>query len=489
MTNPNTPVATAVEFDNAGTWTFYNGWNGLALVVQAYIGGSSFKLNDDTLGLIGSAIIGPTPDGWVDVACDLEQMEIHRGATESSLLAPAQPGTCELILDNVAGKYNPGVSLGNVLNLGTTVRVMARNTDIIPFFEANTSEDPNDYMYRWFTGQVDQWDLSGWASGKPTATFTCVDDMALLAQYQGAPTSPFGAGQTTEGRINYILSETGWATRDAGASGGIHTTVAWFGSGDNPTHQDTTQDDTAWSLIEKAAQGASRLVFVNGDGRVTSAPLSPASYDDWTQQAWGCGEGTDLPIVDGTFAQNKDSLINAIDAQREGGALVTIVNQSSVDQYGAHRASVTDLTLEDDNDVTGFAAFVIAAESEPTWRIDSVRVLPLSWPSSEGGAFVVDRDEYVSEVYDSTTQVAAWDVVSSEITWLSGFGRRHVVTLELPHDAGELVDTVAIRGCRIVLDPTVCDIRFVTASVARWVNILTLNDDTLGRLTRGNVLR
>lgn len=493
--NPNEPQHVTVSFDDWGDWTFLVGWNGLALAVQAQVGGPSFgsspfTLDDDEFGILGGrGRLDPVPVGWSDLTCDIVSLDLQRGASEdNNILSRYEAGTCSLTLNNLDGKYNPDGAFGKTIDLSTTIRVMGRNADIVPFFLANTDVNPSDYLYRWFTGRIDVWDVVGFTD-TPQAKIEAVDDTAVLAAYNGLEQLAGGAGDTTQARINRILTNAAWHTQDSEAEGGAQTTVAWFGSSTGATHAATTLAQPAWQEILLTADSALYAVFFNGDNRITAAPLNPNEYDDWTQQAWGCGNDDDVPIADATINYSKDQLHNIADGARAGGSQVTVINESSVTQYGSFRYGRSDLNLDNDTDVADWAGFVVASGSELSWRVDSFRVLPFTWPPySESAGLMVNSDSYVAGVYDSTTSVAAWDVICSEITWLNGFGRRHTVTVDLPFGQGSVMDTVAIRGCKISLDVDMVDLTFITSSIRPFLDVFTLDDEILGVLDAANVL-
>lgn len=490
--NPNAPAEVAIDFDDWGTWTFLEGWNGLALAVQANTGGSAFRLDDDVLGILDVGVLGPTPDGWSDLACDVLAMEVQRGASsDDSVLSRYEAGTCVLTLHNHDGKYNPGNALGGLMDLGTTIRVLARKASILDTFQGDTSLNPNDFLYRWFTGRIDTWELGGISAEDPVTILTCVDDVALLQGFDAPEQSPAGAGDTTQGRLNRILAFAGWSTVDAEAGGGIQTTIEWFGSGDNPTHQATTLAQPAWQQMVLAADSANRSVFVNGDGRFVSAPFNPNSYDDWSVARWGCDgdAGTLVPIVDGVPAFDKSQLRNIIDGAKVGGSEATFANSESVARYGSFRWGRDDLTLQNDADVLAWIGFVLNAVGDVIPRIQEFRVIPTFWPAFDGTTdLTAPIDNYVAGVFSSTVATPAWDILNREITWLNGWGRRHEVTIPVPQQDITISDTVAIRGVRIQLDSDICEVRFVCSSIALFLDVLTLDDDTLGLLDRGNRL-
>lgn len=488
---PNTPelVEHVSTFD--GTWRFLVGWNGLLFAVQAQTGGDAFTLNDPVLGIIGSdlARLGPIGNGWVDLAPDMLRLSGHRGASaDQGASGRYDAGEFELVLRNTDGKYDAGTSLSGTFDIGTTVRILARAADVLADLEADPDLDPNDYLYRWFTGRVDSWNDGGLLDDDPVAVITVVDDTAQLNGYKAPAVTPIGAGDTVRQRVDRILALASWTTTDDQVPGGLQTTVGWFGSADNPTLQADDMADSAWAMIQDVVDSASRAVFFSGEGRVTSAPMNPNSYTTWDQVAWSAdGAAGAVPFVDGVLAHDRSLLVNIVDGQRTGGTLQTVTNAESVTRFGPIRAGRTDLPLQNDADAGAWAGFRVAALADPVPRIEELHVQPILWPEYDGADHEATVVPYTAGVAGTPFDRPLWDVVSDEVAWLHGFGRRHVVTLPRA-SGGVLVSTVAIRGVTITMDDVSCEVVFHTSSIDIWLDVFTLNDPVQGLLSRGHRL-
>jgi hypothetical protein len=384
--NPNAAEPLTWDTDDNGTWTAYCGWNGLGLVFLAETAGSALVLDSATDGLLNTAVVGPSGDGWVDIGCDLLSFQFRRGASDDSgILTRYEAGQAEMVFDNTSLNFEPDAPAWDI-DLGTTIVVLGRERDTIETIAQDPGENPWDWLFGVFKGTIDDWRTHGYESEQRVAEWSLVDDVARLQSVNGLEQSSQGAGDTTEERINRILANAEWSSQTGSFSGVERSTVVFPQAGvANPTHQATTLAQPAWEMILRAADAGQRSVFFSGTGRIVATPVVPTLALQWERWIWGCEEFGLMPLVAVDWEYSKRQLVNTVDAAKAGGSQITVQDETSANpnRHGVYRTGRNDLTLEDDADVQVWAGTIVQWSSEPTPRVTRMRVVPSVWTDDD----------------------------------------------------------------------------------------------------------
>lgn len=161
----------------------------------------------------GEDLLAWDVDGWVNVVCDVQEMQVSRGATRlQGALTRTEAGTARVTLSDTDRRFDPTVN-ADAIRPGTPVRLRA-------WAGAESDIDPWEAVL--FTGRIgaDSLLVEYQETGPPAVTFTAVDAVGPLAQYRstGHPDPGTGAGDTLLQRVERVVEETGAGTAVAADS-------------------------------------------------------------------------------------------------------------------------------------------------------------------------------------------------------------------------------------------------------------------------------
>jgi hypothetical protein len=334
-------------------------------------------LNAGNVWSHGGSMPSPAPPAgtlWVNVACDILNLNIHTGTDEVMPFANvAEAGTCEFTLRDNLRKYDPmnpdspymygGLSR---LSQGTAIRVFVE-TLATPSTVTQTNL---------FVGTVDTW-AEDWENNPANrvAHVVASDVTKELQNLDWGEQPPVGDGENLTNRLNRILNYYGY-TGPKQLDGGAMK------------YQATTLAQSAWELLGRTVTDDNGYLLVNGNGAVQQTYEGRWLIRNPTlTMTVGCGVSVTgaydivLDVEVGT-----SEIQNSVTAGRTGGTLTTYRNATSVAQYGERGAPKrTDLTLYDDTNVGTYANSILGTRAFPTGRITSVtlrpQLEPACWPS------------------------------------------------------------------------------------------------------------
>lgn len=348
-------------------------WGGYTkLFVRAAIGsGNSFHMGDhdfdrlDAGNVMGGGEPGPGGTLWVDLACDVLTLEIAAGAsTSQGIFSKPDAATLTAVIADPDGIYDPlhpgpGFMFGGFSRLtpGTPIEVFAEVVD------ATDGSVSTHYL---FTGTADSWaqDWTPHAWDRQT-TLVATDYTKNFVRMDRPEVAPVGAGDTTEDRIDRIVTYFGWDGTVISPGTGIATLQA------------TTLAQSAWELVNRTLDDELGYVHFTPEGALrwldrtvwTTVP-DPAVH-------LGCDldPGHDI-LIDASPSALDRQMRNAVFAARTGGTTQTAVAQSSIDRYGQYDYTRTDLGLNDDTQAGAWATFVLQLYAYPQVTLDDVTMRP-----------------------------------------------------------------------------------------------------------------
>jgi hypothetical protein len=292
-----------------------------------------------------------------------------------------------------------------------------------------------------YTGFAEQWDLDWNGPNWAEVTVPCSDGFSILSQTERAAVALVGTGDDTGARINRILDSAGWPTEDRIIATGDATLTG------------TTLEGPALEEMQQAADSEIGELYIDGAGNVVfrnrnaifSDPRSTTS-----QATFGDDEdGGELGYAHNglRFSTDRETMYNRVIAQREGGMLAQADDGDSQGAYRIKSWSKTDLVLEDDVQVTNYAAFILNLAKLPENRFTEITILPLADPDNlfpevlgreigdritiirrpPGGGDPIERDVFIRGIKHEIT-VSNWVT-----TWtLQSATRYSVLTLDHP---------------------------------------------------------
>jgi hypothetical protein len=172
---------------------------------------------------------------------------------------------------------------------------------------------------------------------------------------------PIGAGDTAGGRITRVLDRVAWTgPRNVPATG--------------PPMAPTGFTDPPGVEMQNAADAGRFQFWIGADGSVNAATyLMDATPVPPAEVVWACTTGA--IAVDATFAVDTLQLRNVVDATAVNGIVQRVLEQGSIQRYGAHAASYA-LGWRDQPDALAWAQWVLSRLAAPVLRVDRLDAIP-----------------------------------------------------------------------------------------------------------------
>lgn len=328
----------------------------------------------DSLDLLGWGM-----DGWLNVVCDVQTVELTRAATRlQGPLTRAEAGVATIVLEDIDRRFDP-VANGDAIHPGTQVRVRA-------WAGAESDIDPWEAVL--FSGRIgaDGLAVEYRQSDPPIVTVTAVDVIGWLALFSaiGHPDPGTGAGDTLRVRTQRVLDESGVDATIAADSDAVFTaTLA-------PSPLAAGWDDVtaaADAELGRVWVTAADELMLRGRGSELSGPVRGTLSDVHGESVSGAPHCCYRdPVV--RFAP--DSLVNRAVAARRvpspadnstppASAIVQVDDLYSQARWTAGAPfSYEDRSLELNTDVQlqPWAEALLLAASSPELRVDSVSPAP-----------------------------------------------------------------------------------------------------------------
>lgn len=358
-------------------------------------------------GKFDSATWGPD-DIWTDVTQWVRAVDIDRAFGRD--VRAWEAGTARIVLDDRDGRFNPN-------NPASPYRV-AGVSSIRPWRPVRVRAEYGSLTYPLWRGYVKPWTerysaVSGPGTGDAEVTLSCVDEFGSLARFNGLEQAPGGAGELSGQRMHRILNNAGHAGARDIAPG-------------NVTMQATNLSANCVTELKLVADSEGGSVYVGPDGAVIfqhQYALIENTRSNAVQVTWGDGGSDELPYTDAIPTYDADRIVNLASMARAGGTAQVYADEASRSLYGSSNPYPrTDLVCETDAQAYNLAVFEVLQYSQPTQRISSIDVTPLSpdptisaslWPAVLGtqmrdlhrvirrppGSFTITQDCHVSGVH------------------------------------------------------------------------------------------
>jgi hypothetical protein len=262
---------------------------------------------------------------------------------------------------------------------------LAAVSGLVPMVPVRVRAQWAGVTYPLFSGFADSWvpeDGRNYGGRYAEAQLSATDGQAALAAITLPATGAAGAGEASGARVSRVLDSAGWYT----GTGQRHVAA-----GDS-TLQSTTYGDTAWNLMQAAADaeigdlyidGSGALVFRNRHAILTEARSSTpqAVFGD----SIGTVEtaGTEQAYYQVTRARDLATMANDVQATRVGGSLQHVQDAASIATYLFPRSYArSDLILQDDVSALAWAQWVLYVAASDEDRFDQLVLYPLRDPAS-----------------------------------------------------------------------------------------------------------
>ena len=289
--------------------------------------------------------------GWVNVTPWLRGLSVERGRRGTNDRFDA--GTAQVEFDNRDARFSTYSAIYGAtrpVKVGNRLRVLVRSGSL---------------QRAIFTGWVDSWDERGdTAADLDAMTATCFDGWERLARAGHAVLStPVGAGESGDARVNRILDAAGWFGGRAIQPAAV-------------TMQGTTFAGGLLDELHDVALSESGELFVDGTGtvRFLSKATVVAGRPPVATLSNDCRSG--LPFVSIDMRSSTDGVINTAYIAAKDTATQAAVNDPSVTRYGQRVFSATDLLHETTDQSAAAAAHIVAVSANADFAVTAVDVYP-----------------------------------------------------------------------------------------------------------------
>jgi hypothetical protein len=337
----------------------------------------TFILDDGVNGVLGTSTLGADVT-WSDLSAWVRSGSVSRPATrQQGPLWSYQPGTASVVLKNGDGRFDPDNISGPYVAAGVT-----QLTAMVP---VRVRASWRGVTYPLFSGFADSWepeDGRNYGGRYAQATVAATDAQKVLNGITLPATGATGAGEDTGARVTRVLGLAGWYT------GSGYRQVA----AGNSTVQAYAGGDTAWNLMQAAADAEIGELYVDGAGRVTFRnrhAILTDSRSNTPQAVFGDSigtveaAGTERAYTSVTRARDDTTLANDVQATRTGGTLQQVQDAVSIQKYLFPRTfPKSGLILQDDSTALNWAQWVLYVAKSDEDRFDQLVIYPLRHPTS-----------------------------------------------------------------------------------------------------------
>jgi hypothetical protein len=370
--------------DVAGTWLFDNvnqqigagdpatiagddGYPYLAIDVQPDVAAGFFTLGTSQLdGPDVLAWADVDPGAWLNIVCDVHQLHYRRGAARlQGLLTQTEAGTVTVTLSDTAGTFDPMTNT-DAVHKGTPLRIRAWGT----------RGDGTRWDAVLFTGEVDQLFVQYRKEDVPLVTLTGVDLVGPLAAWQsaGEPEPGVGAGEDLRARARRTLQTVG---RGVVSPHSDETYAATLAPVPLARPWQELQDAVEAELGHLWVDRHNRIHVQNRDsllGGTVRGTLSDV-HDE-------APVGVHCCVADAAVVYGVERLANRAIGTRvpvgteDDPATAQTDDEVSQLRYGLGSVDRKALLLQTDAQVEAWTDAVVAAQSRPELRVDSVQPAP-----------------------------------------------------------------------------------------------------------------
>jgi len=344
----------------------------------APVQGGAFTLDDPAFGVLDTSVLGESTT-WTDLSPFVRSGSVTRAANRlQGPLWAFQQGAASVVLNNRDGRFDPDNLAGPYVD-GTGA------TQLNAMVPVRVRAAWNGVSYPLFSGFADSWlpeDGTNYGGRYAQAAVSASDGQKILNGVTLPPAGAAGAGETAGARITRILNAAQWYTGagQRSVAAGISTVQAYAGG------------DTAWNLMQAAADAEIGELYINGSGQLVfrgRRAILTDTRSNTPQAVFGDSPGTaetygtEQAYSSVTRARDDTTLANDIQATRTGGTLQEAQDAASIAKYLFPRSYPrADLILQNDSDALSWAQWVLYVSKSDEDRFDQLVIKPLRDPAN-----------------------------------------------------------------------------------------------------------
>ena len=337
----------------------------------------AFVLSSGTSGVLDTSTLG-TSVVWTDLGNDVISFSVNRPSTrEQGPLWSFQAGTTTILLDNSNGDYDPDNLASPYVTNGVSQLVAMVPVRIRCTYGTKTYYIYSGFADGWFPAEV------VYAGDYAEMTLGATDAFKVLTGVNLPASTITGVGVDTGARIRDLLTRANWYT----SADKTNVDVG------NSTLQGTTLGSDALSLMQLAVDSEIGQLFVNGSGAVTFRARQTMLTDttaNTVQAVFGDkpdtvhAAGTELSCASITRANDDTTIVNDVQATREGSTAVQeVTDANSITTYLFPRTySRSVVILQNDSDALNWGQWVLYVGKPGEDRIEAIKINPLVDPDN-----------------------------------------------------------------------------------------------------------
>lgn len=316
---------------------------------------TAFETNPLILGSLTKGIIGTNKLGSgtlpVEITDLVERVSIRRG--RNRITSKFEPGTCDVLLYDQNGDWNPANPLG------------AYYPNLVPLRQIIVQATYAGGQYDLFSGFITNYDTGFWQGNEDVSrvTLRCVDAFKLLAGAAITTVASSPAGQLSGARVNAILDQVNFPLSLRSVDTGDTTLQA------DPGTQRNTLD--ALQTVENSEFGG---IFLDGSGNVVFKSRTNLIKAPATAAYTFADDGSGISYQNAVVAFDDTTLLNSVSVTRSGGVTQTAIDVTSVNTYFVHSGIRDGILVQTDTESQNQALGILATRKDPEARIDSIEL-------------------------------------------------------------------------------------------------------------------
>lgn len=360
--------------------------------------GLPLTLGDPENGILGVNVLAAQASFVVDLTSTTTNIKIKRG--RDLVQDQFNAGTCTVRVLDETGNWNPQNTSSifyPLLQPLRKIRISATyNGEIYYLFSGYTTEYRYTFPKNEEIGYVD---------------IVAVDAFNLFNKSAITTITGASAGDLSGTRINQILDEIGFPSSQRSIDAGDSTVQA-----DPGTLRSVLE---ALKDVEFSEFGG---LYISPGGDVVFRERSDA-YETIAGTQTVFDQGANINYSSLRFSFDDKLVFNTANFKRNGGTMVNVFDQTSIDTYFPHTITRENLLNQTDAEVGSLARAYIASRKDTTIRIDAI-TLDLLTPSYDAGITAALSLDFFSPVQISNTQPGGSTITKN----LQVFGVEHDIT-------------------------------------------------------------
>lgn len=309
---------------------------------------------------------------WTDISQWVRSINTNRPTSNESGKFAA--GTATIVLDNRDGRFSPANTAGPYVSGGVSL--------IVPDVPVRIVAAHGGQTHQLFYGNADDWQDGFPALGRDaTTTLTLVDPMSTIADWNGSPVALVGENETSDARVDRILTAAGWTGPSATGDGSSRFAATDLAGNGLAQIQAVVDSEGGYFWFEPDYSTGTSMLGMFFLGR--TGPLSGRSATTWV--TFSDTGATTVPFRDLTTSSGRSLVVRTAAFTRTDGV-------EQVAGSGTPRLVRSNLLQNTDPDVLSVAQLAVdRGNPADAYRIKSLTFDPITRPVQGFGTAIARR--------------------------------------------------------------------------------------------------